>query len=413
MLVKRFVFLVLFVGFHGLFLIAHNSELPWDGIVGFKDGMKIIKNTGPPLFGENEFILEENLSISYGENEGDIFGSVTAIELDNDNNIYLLDTKRCRILSYDKKGSYRFSFGSKGNGPGEFRRPLDFFVREEKEEIYVLDDRIIHVLDGKGNYKNQIKLNHYATDFFINKEDYDFIISYLMYSKNIKEKVLGYFSPDFSKRKKIAQFFEGKIVKKYSGGKHIVFHFNHIYTPEFLFQRTFDSKCIFGHSSEYSLNVVSEKGIPLLTIEKEEDASPISSEEKRMIYERNLPYIEKKWSKEIFKEVLQFPPHRPFYKKILVDDKGRIYVGRLSSILEMGKENRIYVFDVFDKEGYYIYKIRSPIKPYVIKEGCLYSIDNRSDEEDIKIRRFKIVNWREIKEGKELTSMVVAKNKIK
>jgi hypothetical protein len=77
-------------------------------------------------------------------------------------------------------------------------------------------------------------------------------------------------------------------------------------------------------------------------------------------------------------------------------DKGRIYVERVKSILD--KRKRIQ-FDIFSRDGYYLYKTDLPFSPELIKDGFLYHILSIEETGGIVLQRFKIHNWAEIKES--------------
>jgi hypothetical protein len=52
--------------------------------------------------------------------------------------------------------------------------------------------------------------------------------------------------------------------------------------------------------------------------------------------------------------------------------------------------------DIFSKDGYYLYKTTLPKHTHVIKNGYLYA---REVEDDELVKRYKIKNWNQIKEG--------------
>lgn len=390
----KFLFLALFI-FNYNFLSGEDINLSWKGKSEFQNGIIIKTNTGEPIFGEINFDLEENLSINFGKDENDLFEWISKIELDCENNIYLLDSKKCTIFKYDNQGKYLYRIGRKGAGPAEFRRPRDFFI-DKKGKIYVLDNRIIHILTNSGNYKKQIKLNKYATNFFVNSKD-EIIISFRSYSGKKKEIIVALFSSDLKTEKKIAAFSEGEIIRRKIGDKKVTFYVEHIYTPGLYFARMYDDKCVFSNSSNYVLIVIDKRGNTLLKIKKEEKGYPILKTEKKIICGKFAPYYEKKWGKKVLQEALQFPKYRPFFNRMIVDEKGRIYVARLKSVIKKKKKDTHITFDVFNKDGYYIYQIRVPFIPNLIRNGYLYYIDENNESEDIKVKRFKIKNWLSIK----------------
>lgn len=68
---------------------------------------------------------------SIGELEGPdeyLFGSVRAIAVDDDHNVYVLDGQARHVRVFDSAGTYVNTFGGSGEGPGEFRVPIGIAV---------------------------------------------------------------------------------------------------------------------------------------------------------------------------------------------------------------------------------------------------------------------------------------------
>ncbi len=57
------------------------------------------------------------------------------------------------------------------------------------------------------------------------------------------------------------------------------------------------------------------------------------------------------------------------------------------------------VYDLFSEKGYYIYRVKMPLPPSIIKKGCIYRIERDQDTGYTKVKRYKIINWDQIKEG--------------
>jgi len=98
-----------------------DQKAGWKGQVEEEDGVKVIKNPQDPLYGEIKLELELDLSIG-GDvaDENYIFYSIREVEVDEQGNIYVLDSRQCRIQIFDKDGKYLQTIGCKGEGPGEF-----------------------------------------------------------------------------------------------------------------------------------------------------------------------------------------------------------------------------------------------------------------------------------------------------
>ena len=98
--------------------------------------------------------LEEELSI--GEKEGKeeyIFSYITDIGVDEEERIYILDSRESHIKVFNKMGEYIKTIGKKGQGPGEMRRPASLQVTSQNE-IVVNDPaaRKIHFFTLDGNF---------------------------------------------------------------------------------------------------------------------------------------------------------------------------------------------------------------------------------------------------------------------
>jgi hypothetical protein len=92
------------------------KKLEWKGKVKIEEGVKVIINPKEPLFGEIEFELEEDLNIGCEDDENYFFYKIRDIQVDKDENIYVLDSGNHRLQIFDNKGIYLRTIGKKGQG---------------------------------------------------------------------------------------------------------------------------------------------------------------------------------------------------------------------------------------------------------------------------------------------------------
>ena len=98
-----------------------------------------IENGAEPAQGVVTLQLEELWRAGGEDDEDVIFGIVARALVDDDNNIYLLDSQLAEIPVFSPDGELMETLGREGDGPGEFRGPSD---------MCFLPDGTIGVLQG-------------------------------------------------------------------------------------------------------------------------------------------------------------------------------------------------------------------------------------------------------------------------
>ncbi len=101
----------------GLLLLPTSSLLAAD--------VPRIDNPANPVQGSQKVELEELWRIGGADDEDNIFGVVNRALVDDDNNIYLLDAQLAQVSVYSPDGELINILGKEGDGPGEFRGPVD------------------------------------------------------------------------------------------------------------------------------------------------------------------------------------------------------------------------------------------------------------------------------------------------
>jgi hypothetical protein len=116
------------------------------------DGVKVIKNGNFPS--DRNISIKSELLFTLNEDSDDttaVIRSVTAIDVDHNGNVYILDRRKSRIFKFSSQGDLILSFGDRGNGPGELMRPTEILL--QNDSVYVPDMRLRKILvfssDGK------------------------------------------------------------------------------------------------------------------------------------------------------------------------------------------------------------------------------------------------------------------------
>jgi hypothetical protein len=392
----KIVSLVLSLSVYMLLVSFGGQKAEWRGKIEIEDGVKVIKNPAEPLYGEITFELEEDLSIGNEDDENYMFYDLVTLAVDSEENIFVLDGGNCRIQKFDKNGNYLQTIGGRGEGPGEFEQPMWIQI-DLKDRIYVHDSirRNLHVFEKEGKFKETIRLTHSL-----------FLISGIAEKGNILSQTYFY-SPEGSTRDVVLMDSEGKVIKRIASYPYELpprirnRTLGNPYSHRLHFYPALDGSGIYGHSSEYRLYILSSSGETRFLIENNEKPEPITQKDKSGLIDRYLERQDKLNRKEKLirnevKKAYVFPKNKPFFSRIILDNENRIYIRRFKLY---NPEDRSEVYDLFSEEGYYIYRVKMPLLPSIIKKGCIYRITPDRDTGYIKVKRFKIKNWEQIKKG--------------
>jgi len=380
------------------------QKAEWKGKIEIEDGIKVIKNPAEPLYGEIKLELEEDLSIGNEEDENYLFYGARDIQVDTDGNIYVLDRGNHRLQVFDKDGKYLRSIGKRGQGPGEFSQPSCLQIDEETGNIFVADFRsmTIIIFEKEGKYIDKdVHLVELLNDFYLDSDRciwgkfslpginviYRFIKKLTLTGK--VEKTLAEI-PYHTQRIEISKTREGNTTSLLAA------MVNSGYEDDLFIYRVNNDTFIYGHSKKYELIAVDKAGNALFMIRKDESPIKITKNERERIKNRIKEGImmQGHYVPEIS---IKFPDYKAHFYSIITDDKSRIYV-RKNPVARESNTNHEY--DVFNKEGLYLYKINSDHYPEVIKDGYVYTIVVNEETGLEQIKRYRIKNWNQIKVSK-------------
>ncbi len=115
--------------------------------------------------------LEKDLEI--GVSEGDenyMFGGIIDVEVDSQENIYVLDWKNKTVKKYDKDGRFLQNIGQKGQGPGEFSSILVDSCLDRNDRLYVVELRKVHIFVEKRGFANSFTPDFFPLGIMVNKQ---------------------------------------------------------------------------------------------------------------------------------------------------------------------------------------------------------------------------------------------------
>ena len=122
-------------------------------------GIKVFANESKPSIDKIEMNLAEKFTLN-----GDIDDSTSSfqlqqpiIDIDNEDNIYLIDMSSSSIKKFDKLGNFVSQLGRKGTGPGEFFMTTGMITANDT--VYGFDATLkVNKYDKQGNFSSAINI---------------------------------------------------------------------------------------------------------------------------------------------------------------------------------------------------------------------------------------------------------------
>ena len=343
---------------------CQKQKAEWKGTIEEVDGVTVVKNPKDPIYDENVFSLEEELTIGEDEEREEyMFSRIRDIEVDDEERIYALDHRRAQIKVFDKNGEYLRTFGRKGQGPGELNYPVGLFCSPSKE-IMVEDirNRCLTFYSLDGNYKKSIS----TATFFLLRPTIDSKGNIVGLLRNDKNKVYELTKVDVN-----LNYLQTIDTSPYPNSE----AFNPFYS--IIKWVTAKNDCIiYGYPEKYELKIISPEGKTLRKIIREYNPVEITEKEKEngvIGYSSSLKFA--------------FPKYHSAYQSFTSDEEGRIFV----QTWKRNEDNEGNFYDVFNSEGKYLTQIYLKFPPQVWKKNKLYIIEE--DEEGFQIIKKYKVNW--------------------
>ena len=91
--------------------------------------------------------------------EWEQFGDVQRVMFDGAGRLYVFDSQAERIFVVDTDGALLREIGRNGEGPGEFRRAIDFVAfKDGRVAVADLEHRAYHVFDANGDFERMVRM---------------------------------------------------------------------------------------------------------------------------------------------------------------------------------------------------------------------------------------------------------------
>ena len=321
---------------------------------------EIVKvSTSSPKFVDKKYVdLEKLYSIDvtqinmFSKKSSRGFGRV--IDFDKNNNMYILDEYESTISVFNENGESVKSFGREGQGPEEFSRPNQFFIK--KDNIYVFQGfHEIKIVNLEGEYisshvvhiENPLKYYALGDSFYLFSAKLDRTFTKLKF-------ILRRFEDDqFSKSKEIFNYdyppgFEGPDYDFIWYNWLLISDNGEFYFPE-------------DNLRKYSIIKYNKEGEPELIFSRKYNKKEYSKEAKDRFYSI--------YEQQIKKGDMEFPQSPPVVRNMFQDNKKNIWVISGETYEDNGNPDYENTIDIFNKKGEWLYSFKSKL----ISRYCFYN----------------------------------------
>jgi len=357
-----------------MMVFCESQKSEWQGRIYESNNVKIIRNPKRPIYEKDVFDLKLELTIGGKEAQKPacMFTNIKEMAVDNQENIFVLDSHQKSIKKFNPQGNYLCSIGRLGQNPGEYGFPWDICLLKNRLSVLDIIYRKLVFYSLGGNFIKQINTvkKGQPIDIKVNSNQ-EYIIYTLLHRQN-RSYELSKFDHDFKKIDVIDSFEREKIPILES------------LSPDIQWCLTTKDEIIWGYSDRYEIKIQNSKGIFTKRILRNYDPVPVNKQE-------YAEKINKKFGGKPpgpqFQQKL--PKFHPAFHSILTDDIGRIFIGVFPKSDEKGMP-----YDILDPDGRYLAKMELPFTPYLFKKGKLYSLEKDSGGY-LLIKRYQI-KWKNL-----------------
>lgn len=274
--------------------------------------------------------------LTIGENtetEGAWFSNLNDFYVDSERKIYCVDGEDKKIKVFDKAGKPLFSFGQKGQGPGEFSYPMGIAV-SRSGNIYVMDNgrRNISKFTSNGEYVTSLNIGHPLAKIEIfDSGNLVVEIAKIDITKDLRQSqfVLRLFNPDLKEIQK--SIYEKPVihlawVEGIEDGQ--MFTWQIRFAPKTKWKIIKD-RLYVGYSDEYQISIFDSNGNLIKKLTKNVKREKVKSGEKEKWISETVQRLANRprFSHAIIRksmEKISLPGMKPVFTNLLAGSNGLI-----------------------------------------------------------------------------------------
>jgi len=372
----------------------------------------VISNPKQPISEDGfkiRIVFKEELSI--GEVDGDenyMFGNMIMFNTDDDGNFYVSDMDNHRITKYSPEGKYLLSFGSEGQGPGEFQA-LNYIRFDKENNLYVNDstNRRVSFFTRDGKYLKQIGTKHRFSNLHITSND--LIVAYkldIAPDGSAMKMATAYGLYD-NKFNLISELFKDEISLPQPATRDESSMADSLakmltktaFRPNVIYTLSNNDFIYLGYPEKYVINLYSPEGKLMRKIMRDYDPIEVTDKDKENFEKRiRESFSAPIYTEEVKKRALQrikYPKYKPAYQTFTLMENGWL------AVIVDSVEDEFSLFDIFNQDGKYIAQFKTQVPAEGIfsvtlffKNGTAYCVATEDDYKFVKRYNYEIQEYK-------------------
>lgn len=306
--------------------------------------------------------------------KGEMFYQVNSVCEDDEENIYLLDSRAYKVRKFSKEGKELLSFGSKGEGPGEFKSPSRIYYSKESGIIVTEMMNEASIFTKEGTPVRKVNLStHFGMLFSIRYLGND-----IYYAQQRRD--------NFSRRQVLVDS-KGSMVNEnlYAGGSWEVSIGNTRYSivarelSPWLVCESYKGRGAVARTDKYEVKLINSKGKEVALLQRDIPKDRLTKKDKAYFIQQIRrecknwpPAVAKKFEKEI-------PPAKMYFYNAFPTSQ-YVYVLRVKK--ETANKDDPFPVDVFDMKGSYLGEVKIPKIPLFMSDTYIYFMEVEIEDDD-------------------------------
>lgn len=330
----------------------------WQGTMDtLPNGAPLVSNPSTGVWDStSRWRLVEELRIGGLEGEGpEVFASVVGIAVDGMGRFHVLDRQAREIRVFDRDGQHVRSVGREGGGPGELGDPIGL-ARDSQGRLWVVDpgNNRYSVFDTAGTYltSHRRSVGGYAVPWTGGFDGRGRLVERSIHSgPEGFSPIFVRFDSTFSRADTLElPPYEEEVFELVSENARMAY--NVPFTPDREIALAPDGSVRTGVSDEYAFAHVSLGGDTLAVIRRDFEPAPVTAEDREEALQNLRGFVQQGGDVD----PSRIPDVKPAYAWFAASPSGHVWVAPIVEGEASGS-----VFDVFDPEGRYLGRVRSPV----------------------------------------------------